>query len=39
VPTGEVFRAVLPFLAALLVGLALITIFPGISLFLPRLLG
>jgi C4-dicarboxylate transporter DctM subunit len=39
VSTGEVFRACVPFLIALLVGLALITIFPGISLFLPRLLG
>jgi len=39
VPTGDVFRAAMPFLIALLVGLALITVFPGISLFLPRLLG
>ncbi|MBL8698444.1 MAG: TRAP transporter large permease subunit [Alphaproteobacteria bacterium] len=39
VPATEVFRASMPFLAALLVGLALITVFPGISLFLPRLLG
>jgi TRAP-type C4-dicarboxylate transport system permease large subunit len=39
VPAGDVFRACMPFLVALLVGLALVTLFPGISLFLPRLLG
>jgi TRAP-type C4-dicarboxylate transport system permease large subunit len=39
VPTGEVFRACMPFLVALLVGLALVTIFPGISLFLAAALG
>lgn len=32
-------RALLPWMGALLVALALVTIFPGITLFLPRLLG
>jgi len=39
VPPAAVFRAAFPFLCSLLAALALITIFPGISLLLPRLLG
>ena len=39
VSPNAVFRAALPFFVALLIGLALLTVFPGISLLLPRLLG
>jgi TRAP-type C4-dicarboxylate transport system permease large subunit len=39
VSPNAVFRSAMPFFAALLVGLALLPVFPGISLLLPRLLG
>jgi tripartite ATP-independent transporter DctM subunit len=39
VPLKDIVREVLPFLAAMLVALFLITAFPEITLFLPRLLG
>jgi C4-dicarboxylate transporter DctM subunit len=32
-------KAILPFIAALLIDLAIVTVFPEVSLFLPRLLG
>ncbi len=39
VPLREIVRECMPFLAAMLVALALITFFPGLVLWLPRLLG
>ena len=39
VPLREIVRESLPFLYVMFGALALITLFPGISLFLPRLLG
>ncbi|HEY9549632.1 MAG TPA: TRAP transporter large permease [Kiloniellaceae bacterium] len=39
VPLRELVRDVLPFLWAMLASLALITVFPGLVLWLPRLLG
>jgi C4-dicarboxylate transporter DctM subunit len=38
-PVGNIVRELLPFLAALLVALAIITFVPDFVLFLPRLLG
>lgn len=38
VPAGEIFRGVWPFCLAVLAGLIIITIFPQIALFLPRLM-
>lgn len=38
-PIDRLTRALMPWMGALLVALALVTIFPGITLFLPRLLG
>ena len=38
VPTGTVFKGVMPFLWADVVRLALLVIFPAISLYLPNLL-
>lgn len=38
VPLFDIFKGVLPFLGALLVGLAIITIFPQICTFLPNLM-
>lgn len=38
VPLFMKFRGALPFLAAMLVGLVLIIIFPDIALFLPNLM-
>ena len=38
-PLREIVRESLPFLYVMFGALALITLFPGISLFLPRLLG
>ncbi len=35
---GEMVRAILPFLATLVIVLLLITIFPSLVLFLPQLL-
>ncbi len=39
VPLGDIVRDTVPFLAAMIVALALITLFPEIVLALPRLLG
>jgi TRAP-type C4-dicarboxylate transport system permease large subunit len=39
VPLGRIFKGVLPFLAADLVHLTLIVIFPAIALALPQWLG
>ena len=39
VPLKDLVREVLPFLGAMLIALVLITVFPEITLFLPRLLG
>jgi TRAP-type C4-dicarboxylate transport system permease large subunit len=39
VPLREIVRDVLPFLWAMLGSLALITFFPDLVLWLPRLLG
>jgi C4-dicarboxylate transporter DctM subunit len=39
VPLREIVRECMPFLAAMLVALALITFFPGLVLWLPRLMG
>ncbi len=36
VPLGTIFRGILPFIAAMLVGLTLIIIFPEIALWLPQ---
>ena len=38
IPVHTIFRGILPFLAALIVAIALVLIFPGIALFLPSLL-
>ena len=39
VPMIETFKGVAPFFAAEMLRVALLLIFPGIVLFLPRLLG
>jgi C4-dicarboxylate transporter, DctM subunit len=39
VPLRDIVRDVLPFLWAMIGALALITFFPGLVLFLPRLFG
>lgn len=39
VPLRDLVREVMPFLAAMLVALALVTVFPDLVLFLPRLMG
>jgi C4-dicarboxylate transporter, DctM subunit len=39
VPLGRIFRGVLPFLAADLVHLALLVVFPVLALGLPQWLG
>jgi len=39
IPIREIVRGVLPFLAVLLVALAVLVAFPDLVLFLPRLLG
>jgi len=39
VPLKDLVRDILPFLAVMLGALALITLFPDLVLFLPRLLG
>jgi C4-dicarboxylate transporter DctM subunit len=36
---GQHWRAYLPYIAALMLGLLLIILFPQLSLFLPRLAG
>jgi C4-dicarboxylate transporter DctM subunit len=38
-PLGRIVREVMPFLLVLIAALALITLVPGISLWLPRLFG
>jgi TRAP-type C4-dicarboxylate transport system permease large subunit len=38
-PVEEIFRGVAPFLISIFVIVAIITIFPGIALFLPGLMG
>jgi C4-dicarboxylate transporter DctM subunit len=39
VPLRDIVREAMPFLYAMLAALALITLFPDLVLFLPRLLG
>ena len=39
VPLDEVFRGNMPFVIAMIIGLALLVAFPEISLFLPRAMG
>ena len=39
IPLAEIIREVLPFLAVLILALLALILFPGITLFLPRLLG
>jgi C4-dicarboxylate transporter DctM subunit len=39
VPLSALVRDTLPFLAAMIVALALITLFPGLVLWLPRVFG
>jgi len=39
IPVEETFKAVLPFILAMLAGLVILALFPGITLFLPRLFG
>jgi C4-dicarboxylate transporter DctM subunit len=39
VPLRQIVRECMPFLGAMLVALALITLFPGLVLWLPRLMG
>jgi len=39
VPLTDIVREVMPFLGVMLIALAIITYFPGLVLFLPRLLG
>ncbi|SCY81293.1 TRAP transporter large permease [Desulfoluna spongiiphila] len=39
IPVEETFKAVIPFILAMIAGLVLLTLFPGITLFLPRLFG
>jgi TRAP-type C4-dicarboxylate transport system permease large subunit len=39
VPLKDLVREVMPFLAVMIGALALITLFPDLVLFLPRLLG
>lgn len=39
VPPAEIFRGALPFLTAIVLTALLLTVFPGIALYLPRLMG
>ena len=39
VPMYTIFRGIVPFFAALLIGLVLLTVFPQIALFLPNLMS
>ena len=39
IPVEETFKAVIPFIFAMAVGLLLLCLFPSITLFLPHLLG
>lgn len=38
ITTGEIYRAVIPYIVILLIGLAILTVFPDIALWLPRLI-
>jgi len=38
IPLGTIFKGSLPYLAALAVAVALIIIFPGLTLFLPSMM-
>ena len=38
ITTGDIYKSVLPFIAVLIVGMALIMIFPQIALWLPELM-
>ena len=39
VPITTIYKGILPFLAGDFIRLALVVLFPGIALFLPRLMG
>lgn len=39
IPVEETFKAVIPFILAMLVGLLILVLFPGVAMFLPHLLG
>jgi TRAP-type C4-dicarboxylate transport system permease large subunit len=39
VPMPKIFRGIMPFLAAMLVLLVLLTIWPNLALILPRQMG
>jgi TRAP-type C4-dicarboxylate transport system permease large subunit len=39
IPIGTIYRGVMPFVCANLVRLALLVLFPAISLWLPKTLG
>ncbi|VFQ45156.1 TRAP transporter large permease [Desulfoluna butyratoxydans] len=39
IPVEETFKAVIPFILAMLAGLVILALFPSITLFLPRLFG
>lgn len=39
IPVEETFKAVLPLIFAMIIGLVILALFPGVTLFLPRLLG
>jgi TRAP-type C4-dicarboxylate transport system permease large subunit len=39
VSPAEIFRAVVPFVGALIAAVAILAAFPGLSLWLPRLAG
>jgi len=38
VTTGEIYRAAMPYVVVLLIGLAILIAFPELSLWLPRLI-
>ena len=38
VPVGEIFRGLTPFILAMILGLAILIVFPEVTLFLPRLM-
>ncbi|WP_366945211.1 TRAP transporter large permease [Desulfoluna sp.] len=39
IPVEETFKAAIPFILAMLVGLLILVLFPSVTLFLPRLFG
>jgi TRAP-type C4-dicarboxylate transport system permease large subunit len=39
IPLGEIIREILPFLAALLISLLVMILFPDLILWLPRMFG